>query len=60
MSLLKQDTTKKKQINELFLELKLEFDIDNNKKYKIKAIRDKIVYIKEAKGYLLGLYYLVS
>ena len=43
--LFKQNTTKKWQINKLFLEP--EFDISNNKKYKVKAIRDSIVYAKK-------------
>ena len=59
MLLLEQDTTKKKQINELFPEPELEFDTSNNKKYKVKVIRNNAVYIKKTEGYLLGLYYLV-
>ena len=39
---------------------KLEFDIDNNKEYKIETIRDSAVYIKETERYLPSLYYLVS
>ena len=46
-------------MNELFLELELEFDAGNNKKYKIEAIKDNAVYAKEAEGYLPDLYYLV-
>ena len=46
MSLLEKKITKKEQINELFLELKLEFDASNNKKYKIKVIKDKVIYAK--------------
>ena len=60
MSLLEQDTTKKGRINEPFLDPKPEFDVGNNKKYKIKAIIDSIVYTNEAKGSFPGLYYLVS
>ena len=44
-----QNITKKRQINELFLEPKPEFDIGNNKKYKVKAIKDSVVYIKKTK-----------
>ena len=60
MSLLEQDTIRKKRMNELFPELKPEFDTSNNKKYKVEAIRDSTVYAKKAKRYLSGLYYLVS
>ena len=55
VSLLKQDTTKKGR----------EFSVpkiepSDNKKYKVKAIRDSAVYAKEADGHLPGLYYLVA
>ena len=56
MSLLKQDTTKKGQ------EFSVpEFEPDNNdKKYEVEAIRDSVVYAKEAEGHLPGLYYLIA
>ena len=60
MSLLKQDTTRKWRINELFPEPEPEFDVGNNKEYEVKAIIDSAVYAKEAEGHLPGLYYLVS
>ena len=47
-------------MKKLFLEPESEFDANNNKKYMVKAIRDIIVYVKEAERYLLGLYYLIS
>ena len=59
MSLLEQDIIKKKRMNKLFLELKPEFDINNNKEYKIKVIRNSIIYIKKAEKHLISLYYLV-
>ena len=59
MSLLEQNTIKKKQINELFPEPELEFDISNNKKYKIETIKNSIIYIKKTERYLPNLYYLV-
>ena len=37
-----------------------EFEISNDKKYKVEAIRDSAVYTKEVDGHLLGLYYLVT
>ena len=55
MSLLKQDITKKRSEFSM-----LEFKPGDNKKYEVAAIRDSVVYAKEANGYLLGLYYLVA
>ena len=46
-------------MNELFSELELEFDVGNNKDYKVEAIIDSVVYAKEAEGHLSSLYYLV-
>ena len=59
VSLLEQDTTKKRQMNELFPEPEPEFDAGNNKEYKVKAIINNAVYAKEAEGHLPSLYYLV-
>lgn len=39
--------------------LVLEFEIDDNKKYHMKAIRDNTVYAKEANENLLKLYYYI-
>ena len=58
VSLLKQDTTKKGRMNELFPEPEPEFDAGN--KYEVEAIMDSAVYAKEAEGHLPGLYYLIS
>ena len=60
MSLLEQDTTKKRQMNKLFPKPEPEFDAGNNKKYEVKIIKDSVVYTKEAKRNLPNLYYLVS
>ena len=46
-------------MNELFPEPKSKFDAGNNKKYKVEAIKDSIVYGKKTERHLLGLYYLV-
>ena len=46
-------------MNELSPELKPEFDVSNNKKYKVKAIKDIAIYTKETERYLQGLYYQV-
>ena len=47
-------------MNKLFLEPKPEFDVGNNKKYKVEAILDSTIYVKEAEEHLPGLYYLIS
>ena len=60
VSLLEQDTTRKGRMNELFPEPEPEFDAGNNKEYEVEAIKDSVVYAKEAKRHLSGLYYLVS
>ena len=56
MSLLEQDITRKGR------EFSVpEFEPGNdNKKYKVEAIRNSAVYAKEADGHLPGLYYLVA
>ncbi len=46
MSLLKQNTTRKKRVNKALTELEkdLEFEAGGSKKYKVKAIIDSMVY----------------
>ena len=46
-------------MNELFLEPEPEFDVGNNKEYKVEVIKNSIVYAKKAERYLSGLYCLV-
>ena len=58
VSLLQQDITKKERINKNMTEL--EFDAGNSKKYKVKAIRDSVIYAKKLEGHLPSLYYLVA
>ena len=60
MSLLEQDITRKGRINKLFLEPEPEFDAGDNKKYKVKAIINNVVYAKKTERHLPDLYYLVS
>ena len=55
MSLLEQDIRRKEWEFSV-----LEFEPDDNKEYKIEAIRDSVVYSKETDGHLPGLYYLVA
>ena len=58
LSLLVQDTTKKKHMNDT--QLDFEFKTGNNEKYKIYSIWDSTIYNKESTtGQLPGLYYLV-
>ena len=58
ISLLEQNNTKKRLVDEKIAE-KLEFEASgNNKEYKIEVICDSTVYTRESKtSYLLGLYY---
>ena len=54
---MEQNTTKKRQVDETYLE----FEANDDEEYKVKGIRDSAVYVKASEaGQLLGLYYLVS
>ena len=58
VSLLKQNNTRKRQADKNIIWL--EFESSNNKEYKVEAIQESAVYVREAEsGKLLGLYYLV-
>lgn len=59
MSLLKEETTSKRQVNKL-LELEQEFNSGNDKKYKVEVTHNSKVYAKEAVSQLPGFYYLIS
>ena len=53
--LLKKNTTKKEWIEKV-----LKLDANNNsKKYKVEAIKDNAVYIKESKNYFPNFYYII-
>ena len=58
MSLLEQNTTRKRQIDKKVTEL--EFEASDSKKYKVEAIQDNAIYANKAESYLSGLYYLVA
>ena len=59
VSLVKQDTTKKEQLNDM--QLDFEFKAGNNKEYEVDGIWDSAVYAKElTTGQLPELYYLFS
>ena len=56
MSLLEQDTTRKKRVKKV-----PELDVGNNsKEYKVEAIWNNAVYATESEGHLPRLYYLVA
>ena len=57
VSLLVQDTTKKRRMDEKVT--KLEFEASNSEEYKMEAIWNTVVYANEAKDHLPSLYYLV-
>ena len=57
MSLLKQNITRKEQVDEKVTEFK--FEASNSKEYKVEAIWDSVVYVNKANGHLPGLYHLV-
>ncbi len=63
MSLLKQDTTRKKQVDKALLELEkdVEFEARGNKEYEVKAIINSVVYGQQANSNQMpSLYYLIS
>ena len=58
VSLLEQDITRKRRVDD---ENATELDTDNSEKYKVEAIWDNAVYVRESEsGHLQGFYYLVS
>ena len=60
MSLLEQNTTKRRQVNKLLkLELEQEPNVEDDKKYEIKKIYNNKIYVKEVVSKLLGIYYYV-
>ena len=61
MSLLEQDTTRKKQVDEEIRQIEFNAGDDESGEYKVEAIRDSAVYVRESKsGHLPDLYYLIS
>ena len=60
MLLLKQDTTKKMQVDKKVKELNFEASNDG-KKYKIEVIQDSATYANKLEsGHLSGLYYVIA
>ena len=53
MSLLEQDIMRKRQVDENAMELNT--GNDENKKYKVRAVYDTMVYARKSQGYLSGL-----
>ncbi len=60
MSLLEQDTTRKRRVDKALPESEKEFEAGVNKEYEVKAIIDSAVYGQQANNQMSGLYYLVS
>lgn len=59
MPLLKQNISNKKQVNKL-VKFELEFNSEEDKKYKLKVIQDSAIYtIQAVENQIPGLYYLV-
>ena len=56
MSLLEQDTTRKKWVDKNVIK----FEACNSKEYKIEVIWDSTVYANKTKGHLLSLYYFIA
>lgn len=58
LALLKQDISKKEQVEKAIIQLKVE--ADNNEKYKVKSIDENAVYTRKLEGHhLAGFYYLI-
>ncbi len=60
MSLLEQDTTRKRRVDKALPEPEKEFEAGDNKEYEVEAIIDSAVYGQKANDQMPGLYYLVS
>ena len=59
MSLLKQDITRKERVDENDA-TKLDAGDNESGEYKMEAIYNSAVHVKESVGHLSGLYYLIS
>ncbi len=60
ISLLEQNTIRKRRVNEKTLpESEKEFEVEDNKKYKLEAIIDNVVSSKEVNNQMPGFYYLI-
>ena len=61
MSLLEQDTTRKRWVDGEVRQMEFDADDDESGEYEVEAIWDSAVYVRESEsGHLLGFYYLVS
>ena len=61
MSLLKQDTIKKRRVVEEVRQMEFNTSDNKSREYEVEAIRDSTVYARESEsGYLSSFYYLVS
>ena len=55
--LLEQDIIRKRRVDEIMTEL--DIGNDDSRKYEVEAIWDNVIYVRESKSHLSGLYYLV-
>ena len=61
MSLLEQDTTRKRQVDEEIRQIEFEASNNNSGEFKVEAIWDSMVYAKESESsHLPGFNYLIS
>ena len=61
MSLLEQDTTRKRRVDKEVRQMEFDVGDNDNGEYKVEVIWDSTVYARELEsGHLPGLYYLVS
>ena len=59
MSPLKQDNTKKKQVNKTLLDPKKKFKAKDDKEYEVKVIIDSTIYDKKVNDQISSFHYLV-
>ena len=57
--MLKHDTKKKGQVNNILSESEKKFKTKDNKEYEVKTIINSVIYGKEANNQMLSFYYLV-
>ena len=60
VSLLEQDTTRKGRVDEEVRQIEFDTGDDDSGKYKVEAIWDSTVYVRESEGHLPRLYHLIS
>ncbi len=56
VSLLEQDTTRKRRVDKALPEPEKEFEVGDNKKYEVEAIIDNAIYGQQSNDEMPGLY----